>query len=65
MPEDDQGEASLKDTDRDGMPDKWEKAHGLNPKDATDRNGYNLDPRRYYTNLEVYCNSLVEKQIKA
>lgn len=59
------GEVALKDTDRDGMPDKWEKAHGLNPKDANDRNGYNLDPRGYYTNLEVYCNSLVEKQIKA
>lgn len=57
--------APLKDNDRDGMPDTWEKAHGLNPKDANDRNGYDLDPRHYYTNLEVYCNSLVEKQIKA
>ena len=25
------------DTDHDGMPDAWEKAHGLNPKAAADR----------------------------
>ena len=25
------------DTDNDGMPDEWEKAHGLNPKDPADR----------------------------
>ncbi len=53
------------DTDRDGMPDEWEKAHGLNPENADDRNAYNLDSRRFYTNLEVYCNSLVEEQMKA
>ena len=39
-----------KDTDRDGMPDDWEKSHGLNPADAADRNG---DRNGYgYTNLE-------------
>lgn len=45
------------DTDRDGMPDAWEKAHGFNaanPDDgAADRDGDG------YTNLEDYLNSLV------
>lgn len=45
------------DTDKDGMPDEWETAHGLNPKDATDGAKYNLDAR--YTNLEMYLNGLV------
>jgi len=41
-----------KDTDRDGMPDEWEKGHGLNPADAADRNGdRNADG---FTNLEEY-----------
>ena len=53
------------DTDGDGMPDEWETQHGLNPNDATDRNKYNLDSHHYYTNLEVYCNSLVEDMVKA
>ncbi len=44
------------DTDHDGMPDDWEKAHGLNPNDPEDRNGdFNGDG---YTNLEKYLNSL-------
>ena len=45
------------DTDGDGMPDEWEKAHGLNPNDTSDGNGYNLSPS--YTNLEMYLNGLV------
>lgn len=53
------------DTDKDGMPDDWEQMHGLNPNDANDRNLYTLDSRGFYTNLEVYCNSLVEENIKA
>ena len=45
------------DSDDDGMPDDWEKAHGLNPKDARDGNAdLNGDG---YTNLEKYLNSLV------
>ena len=44
------------DTDRDGMPDAWEKAHGLNPNNPADRNAdRNGDG---YTNLEEYLNSL-------
>ncbi|CDB10188.1 putative uncharacterized protein [Bacteroides sp. CAG:633] len=45
-----------KDSDSDGMPDEWEKAHGLNP-DAADGSAYNLSSQ--YTNLEVYLNELV------
>lgn len=49
----------LVDSDRDGMPDAWEISKGLNPKDATDGNAFRLENQ--YTNLEVYCNSLVSK----
>jgi hypothetical protein len=42
------------DSDRDGMPDAWERASGLNPDDPEDRNGdLNHDG---YTNLEEYLN---------
>jgi pectate lyase len=45
------------DSDRDGMPDDWERSHNLNIHDPADRNGdYNKDG---YTNLEDYLNSLV------
>ena len=54
-----------KDTDQDGMPDAWEKKHGLNPNDASDGAAVSLDKKGYYTNFEVYCNSLVEPIIKA
>jgi len=45
------------DTDRDGMPDTWERAHGLNPADAAD--GARDRNHDGYTNLEDYLNSLV------
>ena len=48
------------DTDNDGMPDAWETANGLNPNDATDAISYTLDSKNYYTNLEVYLNSIVQ-----
>ena len=45
------------DSDQDGMPDAWEKAHGLDPNDASDgsidRDGNG------YTQLEDYLNGLV------
>ena len=45
------------DRDHDGIPDDWEKAHGLNPNDSSDANkDLNGDG---YTNLEKYLNSLV------
>ena len=48
------------DTDKDGIPDAWETANGLNPNDATDAVTYTLDPAKYYMNIEVYANSLVQ-----
>ena len=53
------------DTDKDGIPDEWEKANGLNPNDASDALTYSLDAKDYYTNIEVYANSLVENIMKA
>jgi hypothetical protein len=45
------------DRDHDGMPDAWERAHGLNPQDPADGRGdFNGDG---YTNLEKYLNELV------
>lgn len=53
------------DTDKDGIADEWEKANGLNPNDASDALTYSLDEKDYYTNIEVYANSLVENIMKA
>ena len=47
-----------KDADNDGMPDSYEKSHGLNPNDASDA----VKPAKNgggYTNIEVYLNSVV------
>lgn len=52
------------DTDKDGIPDTWELANGLDPNDASDALTYSLDSKSYYTNLEVYANSLVEDIMK-
>ncbi|MBB5267214.1 pectate lyase family protein [Algibacter amylolyticus] len=43
------------DTDKDGMPDKWEIKNGLNPKDPSDRNIIGPDG---YPMLEVYLNGI-------
>ena len=45
------------DTDRDGMPDAWETARGLDPHNPADRNA-DRDADGY-TNLEEYLSSLV------
>lgn len=50
------------DTDRDGMPDSWETANGLNPADANDRN---LVDAAGYTRLENYLNSLASSALPA
>jgi hypothetical protein len=50
-----------KDSDNDGMPDSWEIAHKLNPKDASDavkdRDGDG------YTNIEEFINSVVKDKM--
>ena len=53
------------DSDNDGMADAWETANGLNPNDASDAKTYTLDSKGWYTNLEVYCNALVENIMQA
>ena len=54
------------DTDGDGIPDEWEIANGLNPNDKSDGNAKTIDTEKgFYTNLEVYANSLVEDIMKA
>ncbi len=49
------------DTDRDGMPDAWETANGLNPANAADRN----TDMGGYTAIEVYLNALADSIINA
>ena len=53
------------DSDGDGIPDDWELANGLDPEDKSDGNKYTVDPRGWYTNLEVFASSLVEDIMKA
>ncbi len=45
------------DTDKDGIPDEWEHANGLDPQNAADARYYKAGTP--YTYLEVYLNSLV------
>ncbi|GAA0878910.1 pectate lyase [Algoriphagus jejuensis] len=47
----------LLDSDQDGIPDAWETANELDPKNASD--GANLKPGTPYTYLEVYLNGLI------
>ena len=48
-----------RDSDKDGMPDAWEKMNGLNPNDASDAKGdQNNDG---YTNIEDYINGINPK----
>ncbi len=53
-----QTEEPQKDTDRDGIPDAWEEAHGLNPKSNADGKIETLVSG--YSNLEVYLNDIVK-----
>jgi hypothetical protein len=51
------GDQPLPDTDRDGMPDDWERTHSLDPANPADGNAdRNADG---YTNLEEYLNGRV------
>lgn len=53
------GVAAPLDTDRDGMPDAWERSHGLNPNDPADGPQDRNDDG--YTNVEDYLNGLVAR----
>lgn len=44
------------DTDKDGVPDEWERGHGMNPNDVADGKG--LD-KSGYMKVEVYANGVV------
>lgn len=44
--------APPRDRDRDGMSDRWERRHRLDPRNPADRNGYDVSP--HFTNLEMY-----------
>lgn len=48
------------DSDKDGMPDDWEKKHGLNPVDDKDASLTSL--HTYYSNIEMYINSIVNQE---
>ena len=48
------------DSDGDGIPDYWEKEHGLDPQYPSDGNMKTLDVNGEYTNVEMYLNSLVK-----
>jgi len=53
--------AAPADADNDGMPDAWEKAHGLDPRSAdADRK-----MPSGYTAIEEYVNQLADKLIEA
>jgi hypothetical protein len=49
------------DGDADGIPDAWEKSHGLNPKDVAD--GSRVAAGQGYSNVEVYLNDLVKEVV--
>lgn len=50
------GAPAPSDMDKDGIPDAWETAHGLNPNSAAD--GMTITSSGY-TNLEIYFNELL------
>ena len=58
-----------KDTDADGIPDTWERAHNLNPADPTDAarevpaGASPKDRHKGYTWIEYYVNDLADKLI--
>ncbi|MBQ3635604.1 MAG: pectate lyase [Bacteroidales bacterium] len=54
------------DKDQDGIEDAWETANGLDPNDSSDADKTTIDTEKgWYTNLEVYLNSLAEGVMKA
>jgi hypothetical protein len=49
-----------KDSDKDGMPDEWEIANGLNPNDPSD--AVKDCTGDGYTNIEKYINGISTKE---
>ena len=56
--------ASQPDSDGDGIPDEWERRNGLKVGEDNSKT-YTLDKKRFYTDLEVYANSIVEHIVKS
>jgi hypothetical protein len=54
--------AAEKDSDADGIPDKWENNHKLNANDPSD--AMTIGSGTHYSNLEVYLNEIVKNVIK-
>lgn len=50
--------APLMDSDKDGMPDEWEKMKGLDPQNPSDAVTRTLDHQ--YSNIEMYFNQLLK-----
>lgn len=48
------------DSDGDGMPDDWERSHGLNPNDSAD--GPSIDAGTGFSHLELYLNELAARR---
>jgi hypothetical protein len=55
------GAEAPKDSDMDGIPDAWERTHGLNPTDPADAQKVQPDG---YTALEHYLNALADKMVR-
>lgn len=59
-----------RDSDDDGLPDAWESAHELDPKNSADANGTvpagvsEDDRHKGYTWIEFYINELADKLIR-
>lgn len=49
---------ALMDSDKDGIPDDWEKKNGLNSNDASDAS--KVSSHKFYTNIELYLNSILK-----
>ena len=54
----------VRDSDSDGMPNWFEEEFGLGKSDASDAGKYTLDPKKRYTNLEMYLHYLVKDIVK-